>query len=84
MLFFVLKVKLFLFRIKKKLKVEEDIQIRQRLIGKMPELRSFLSNKNKTVVECALEAFSALSNNSGKMSSMHEQFHQECKISGNF
>lgn len=48
----------------------------------MPELRCFLSNKSKTVIESALEAFCALSNNTGKKSSMHEQFHHECNISG--
>lgn len=48
----------------------------------MPELKSFLSNKNKSIVESALEAFCALTYNSGKVSSLWLEFINECKAVG--
>lgn len=60
------------------------MDLRSKLLLEMPELRAFLSNRSKSVCESALEAFSSLTTNSGKKSSMHMQFYHECKSAGNF
>lgn len=59
------------------------MELKDHLIRKNPALKSFLRNNSKTVTECAVVAFSKISNNDGHTSSLHEEFRTICKTSGN-
>lgn len=63
-------------------KIEDKLGLREQFVSKMPELKSFLSNKNKAIAESALEALCSLTYNSGKKSALWQEFLNECEASG--
>lgn len=57
------------------MKAEDAVGLKEKLIGHLPELKSFLSTK-KTCTEAALTAFTKLATNTGHQSSHFNQFEE--------